>query len=356
MSSSPASKNIYQRMIEVQKLVTTVFKNETVKINENDKGYKAVSHDDVAKALHLPLAQCGIFMLPEVLEFSNSQFDKTNKWGNLTTWFRTDIKIKVKWINVDKPDEFIESSGAAFALDTSDKSFAKAYSLALKIVLLKVHLLESKDGEETREFEENQPAGKEQSFSKKQSPPKDKAPPLPAKVLPKDFVCQFGDVKGKKLSEIDEVTLNKLLVWSDRQSKIKPPPKNVKQLLELHLMATLYKKSLPKPDDNAPPVEDVPPPTESDFIPMPEDEVYPGHEDENQEDAANDLWEFKIPFDLPNFEEKIAGKKLKQLPENTIVAYRNALLQEMSQTPPPKGVGKLLELNTKLGNFLRGVK
>ena len=90
------SKNIYQRIIEVQKQVTTILKNETVKMHENDKGYKAVTHDDVAAALHIPLAEAGIVVLPEVTEFQNSSFEKSNKYGNLTTWYRTDIKIKVK--------------------------------------------------------------------------------------------------------------------------------------------------------------------------------------------------------------------------------------------------------------------
>lgn len=147
-------KNIFQRMAEVQKKVLSVNKNETVKMHENDRGYKAVTHDDVAAALHLPLAECGVFMLPDVVEYSNTQFEKTNKYGQQTTWYRTDLKIKVAWVNIDKPEDRIESTGAAFALDTSDKSFAKAYSLALKIVLLKVHLLESRDGEEQRPFDD----------------------------------------------------------------------------------------------------------------------------------------------------------------------------------------------------------
>lgn len=149
-----AEKNIYHRLIEVQKKVVTVFKNETVKMYEGDKGYKAVTHDDVAKALHVPLAEAGIFMLPDVVDHSTTDFKQTNKYNKEVTWYRTDIKIKVKWINADKPDEFVESNGAAFALDTSDKSFAKAYSLALKIVLLKVHLLESTDDEEKRPYDD----------------------------------------------------------------------------------------------------------------------------------------------------------------------------------------------------------
>lgn len=151
-----SEKNIYQRFIEVQKKVKSVQKSETVKMNERDKGYKAVSHDDVAALLHLPLAEAGIVLLPTVKSYSTDTFEVTKKGDRgeyVQRWYRTDIEITVKWINADKPDEFIESMGAAFALDTSDKSFAKAYSLALKIVLLKVHLLESRDGEEERVFE-----------------------------------------------------------------------------------------------------------------------------------------------------------------------------------------------------------
>lgn len=151
-----SEKNIYQRFIEVQKKVKSVQKSETVKMNERDKGYKAVSHDDVAALLHLPLAEAGIVLLPTVKSYSTDTFEITKKGDRgeyVQRWYRTDIEITVKWINADKPDEFIESMGAAFALDTSDKSFAKAYSLALKIVLLKVHLLESRDGEEERVFE-----------------------------------------------------------------------------------------------------------------------------------------------------------------------------------------------------------
>lgn len=164
------SPNIYQRMIAVQKKVQTVLKNETVKMSENDRGYKAVTHDDVAALLHLPLAEAGIVLLPDIEKFSTSTFDKVNQWGKSVTWYRTDIEIICKWINADKPDDFIQSKGAAFALDTSDKSFAKAYSLAMKIVLLKVHLLESKDNEEQRPFDEQNTPYK-QASKQQQKPP-----------------------------------------------------------------------------------------------------------------------------------------------------------------------------------------
>lgn len=174
--SENQSKNIYQRLIEVQKKVTSVTKNETVKMSEKDKGYKAVTHDDVAAVLHTPLAEAGIVLLPTVTshtisDFEVQKYDNYNKREYKQKWYRTDLSISVKWINADNPEDFIESSGSAYALDTSDKSFAKAYSLALKIILLKVHLLESRDEEEQRPFDQDPKTENKPSQSQQQKPP-----------------------------------------------------------------------------------------------------------------------------------------------------------------------------------------
>lgn len=239
------SLNIFQRMIEVQKLVTTVNKSATVKMSENDKGYKATTHDEVAGALHLPLAQCGVFMLPDIEKYSVSSFEKANQWGKVVTWYRTDMDIVVKWINVDKPDEMIVSKGAAFALDTSDKSFAKAYSLALKIVLLKVHLLESRDGEENRPFDEahgGEKAGKGEPKQKNQSPqqnqnqskpkPKDEKPI----VSPSETVLPEwgGSNKGKKLKDLDTPTLEKIRDHLKGKMQATPKPANIAEIAHVY--------------------------------------------------------------------------------------------------------------------------
>jgi hypothetical protein len=212
------TKNVYQRFIEVQKKVKSVIKAETVKMNANDRGYKAVSHDDVAALLHGPLADAGIVLLPTVKSYSTDSFEveKAGNNGKYTQrWYRSDVEIVVKWINADKPDEFFESMGAAFALDTSDKSFAKAYSLALKIVLLKVHLLESRDGEEERVFE-----GEESRVVKKQQPqsvpvegkePVKKAPVpnnmAPATVSQIELINTLLDQRGIPSGDLDFLVL-----------------------------------------------------------------------------------------------------------------------------------------------------
>ena len=86
--------------------------------------------------------------------------------------------------------------------DTSDKAYAKAYSLALKIVLLKVHLLESRDGEEQRDPEV------ENSYHKKAAPPQQER--TYKKVAPEDYVLDMGSLKGKKLGELSLDQLNQV--------------------------------------------------------------------------------------------------------------------------------------------------
>lgn len=236
--------NIYQRFIQVQKQVRSVVKNDTIKMSATDKGYKAVSHDDVAALLHLPLAEAGIVMLPDVVDFSTTEFEVekpgyNGKPGYIQRWYRTDLKIMVKWINADKPDDFFSSTGAAFALDTSDKSFAKAYSLALKIVLLKVHLLESRDEEEKRTFEAD---GEGELKPRQQAKPKDEKQDIPftkpvqkndlmipigpvLKPDPANFIMPMGntDVLGRKLIEIPPSKLKHIKTWCEGEIKKTPP-------------------------------------------------------------------------------------------------------------------------------------
>lgn len=315
MAEKTISKNIYQRMLEVQKKVTSVNKESVVKMSENDRGYKAVTHDDVAAALHIPLAEAGIFMLPDVESFSVSEFEKTNKWGNVTTWYRTDIKIVVKWINVDNPQEYIESRGAAFALDSSDKSFAKAYSLALKIVLLKVHLLESRDGEEDRVFEqatENGVETKKQPVQKQKETKQKESTPL----SPSNFIMPFGSVKGKKLGELDFETLTKVQNYLQGELSKDPMPENSKNIA---------------------------------FILSQVDAVLI-----NQKPQKIEKQEEFIPCDIPGLPGK-KGARLLDLTESEMKQALRNIDSALKQTPPPEDFAQLFVLHKNIKQFLTSV-
>ena len=327
-----SEKNIYQRMIEVQKLVTTVDKNSTVKMSETDRGYKATTHDDVAAALHLPLAQCGIVMLPDIEKFSVNSYEKSNQWGKVVTWYRTDLEILVKWVNADKPEDFITSRGAAFALDTSDKSFAKAYSLALKIVLLKVHLLESRDSEESRPYDEangGEDFGKDQKKSNennKNKKPADKVPEKkPDQILdPKEFLMPFGKTtKGKKLGSLSLETLNEVLTYVDGELKKENKTEALNQFL-------LIKANLLKVISTFPPKEQ---PTTA-----------------PKADVGDSIVE--IDFDTVPA-ETIKGKTLKMIPEKSLLAMISEIDKKMQQVPPPKNLTALFSINSNIKAFLK---
>lgn len=255
-------KNVYQRLIEVQKVVQSVKKNETVETGQG-KSYKGVSHDDVAALLHMPLAEAGIAVIPTVTDSITTEFELKNKYGDIKKWYKTDLQINVKYVNVDDPEDFFESNGKAFAIDSGDKGPAKAYSLALKIILLKVHMLESYDQEEQRNFEnenekENQkkPIEKSSQLEKPKAKPKnfapqsqshpetevqrfaDETPPPPPqdhkkKDDPGHYVIPFGqNIAGKRVSELNETTLKEVLKWCEGQMKLSPPAKGLAVIIE----------------------------------------------------------------------------------------------------------------------------
>lgn len=346
------TKNIYQRMVEVQKKVLSVQKNETVKMSENDKGYKAVTHDDVAAALHLPLAEAGVFMLPDIVEFSVKDFEKTNQWGKTVTWYRTDLKIVVKWINADKPEDFIQSTGAAFALDTSDKSFAKAYSLALKIVLLKVHLLESRDGEEQRPFEDangGEKAGKNQKKQAEKQPPKEKQ-------SPDQVIMPFGQAKGKKIGELDTPTLEKAREWLKSELGKDPKPANSGQIgfIYAQVKAVLSARDPGPPPE--PPPEDVNTET-GEIFPPDETQSHPPVENESQERRGRtrakaqeeDLFDYVIPVG------EHEGKTIREISETQVKETLKFVDAELKKTPPVANISKFIEAKTKITQFLKSI-
>jgi len=342
-------KNIYQRLIDVQKAVQTVEKGSTVKLSEKDKGYKAVKHDDVARLLHLPLAEAGIFMLPDVEKFRVSEFEKVNQWGNKVTWYRTDIEIAVKWINVDNPDDFIISRGAAFAMDTSDKSFAKAYSLALKIILLKVHLLESRDEEEERIFEKQNVLDYE--TPKKQLPP----PKKEEKQNANDIIMPFGSVKGKKIGDIDKDTLIKILAWIDKESSKDPAPKNIKQLIFIKAMVNeVLSEKAPIQDE-----QDIDPgPTIEQLMeqgplfdidePMPIENKAPRKKKvETNEDDPSTKFKFKLP-EFPGLDDKSPMDFTETELKNLI----KVLDKELKRVPPIPNIAETFAVKNQMKQFL----
>ena len=125
--------------------VETVFKNVDIK-TYGGPSYKGVSHDDVAKLLHLPLAKQGIVAVSSMDNHELTEGVTSN--GNKV--YISNVWASVELINADDPSERIRTQSFAMGFDSQDKGAGKAYSMAIKYCFLKLFMLESADNEEER--------------------------------------------------------------------------------------------------------------------------------------------------------------------------------------------------------------
>lgn len=147
--------NLYQRLNNVMKEVTTVFKGTEVSMGGN-RSYSAVSHDDVTRLIHLPLVNNGIFVEIDIVDSKLKTFETISEYqGKSQTKisYLAEVTVQATFVNIDDPSQKFSVKSYAYAIDSSDKAVGKAESMAVKYIYLKNLLLESTDEEESRDYE-----------------------------------------------------------------------------------------------------------------------------------------------------------------------------------------------------------
>lgn len=135
--------NIFQRMAAISIEMETVAKNLTVGDGKNK--YKAVSERDIIDAVKPLEAKFGVYSYPvsrRVLE--SNMLETETQYGTKTT-FMTRIETTYRFVNVDKPDEFIEIVSFAEGIDSQDKGSGKAMTYADKYALMKAYKISTGD-------------------------------------------------------------------------------------------------------------------------------------------------------------------------------------------------------------------
>ena len=169
MSEKQAPPNLYQRLNKVMEEVTHVFKDKEIGYGRNT--YKVVQHDDVTAAVRPSMVKHGIFLQvsKEVTEISTVEF--ANKQGEVRTEYMANVTILVDFVNVDNPEDRLSVRGSAIGFDSTDKCVGKACSMAVKNIILKNLMLESRDNEEEREVEQRggQPTNGGQKYNNNRS-------------------------------------------------------------------------------------------------------------------------------------------------------------------------------------------
>lgn len=160
--------NIFQKMAAITAELRTVAKNLTVQQTKTSS-YKAVSERDILDAVKPLEEKYGVYSYPasrKVLE-SNILESESEYNGKVTkkTTFMTRIETVYRFVNVDKPDEFVETTTFAEGIDTQDKGSGKAMTYADKYALMKGYKIST--GEDP-----DQTASTEERYKKVQTSPR----------------------------------------------------------------------------------------------------------------------------------------------------------------------------------------
>lgn len=139
--------NIFEKLSAIANECGIV--NKSLKISTGNYGYKAVSEADVLNAVKQLESKYHVFSYPSsrrVIESGILESEKFVNGGIVKTrqlWER--IEVTYRFVNMDVPSEFIETTSYGDGIDTGDKSVGKGMTYADKYALMKAYKLVTGD-------------------------------------------------------------------------------------------------------------------------------------------------------------------------------------------------------------------
>ena len=205
------TKNIFQRMAMITAELQTVAKNLTVPTGGKNS-YKAVSERDILDAVKPLEEKHGVYSYPvrrSVIESNllENASEYTDGRGNVTTkkttTFMTRIETVYRFVNVDKPDEYIETTTFAEGIDSQDKGSGKAMTYADKYALMKAYKISTGDDPD------QDPSNEDNNYTQaKETKPAPK--PTTKQKTPRELlIAKLDELKIDKNTYAKEKGLNK---------------------------------------------------------------------------------------------------------------------------------------------------
>lgn len=152
----PKKMNLFQKLLAITNELPTVAKNLDVGVGQST--YKAVGEADVLRAVRPLEYKYGVYSYPysrniiESGKIENEVYDKIKKEKVMKNQLFERIEVVYRFVNVDKPDEFIDITTYGDGIDPADKSVGKGMTYADKYALLKAYKIvtgEDPDQEES---------------------------------------------------------------------------------------------------------------------------------------------------------------------------------------------------------------
>ena len=135
--------NIYEKLSKITSEISTVAKNLSVEAGKSS--YKAVGEADVLAAVKPIEAKYGVYSYPYKRQVIDSgEIVSTTKYGDRKQLYLR-VETVYRFVNVEKPEEYVEITTYGDGVDTQDKAPGKAMTYADKYALLKAYKIQTGD-------------------------------------------------------------------------------------------------------------------------------------------------------------------------------------------------------------------
>ena len=142
------SLNIYEKMMLITKEIGVIEKNLKVQVTK-DNSYKAVSERDVLDNVKPLEEKYRVYSYPIERKITESDIltkeSEYNGKVTRTNTFFMRLEITYRFVNIDKPEEYIDIKTYGDGLDTGDKAPGKAMTYGDKYALMKGYKISTGD-------------------------------------------------------------------------------------------------------------------------------------------------------------------------------------------------------------------
>lgn len=133
-----SDKNIFQRLAGITAELPIVAKKLFVETSQG-KGYNAVSEADILNAVKPLETKYGVYSYPVTRDIVDSEIlESETQYGKKSTFFSR-IRTVYRFVNVDDPEDYIETVTFSEGIDSQDKGSGKAMTYADKYALMKAY-------------------------------------------------------------------------------------------------------------------------------------------------------------------------------------------------------------------------
>ena len=132
--------NVFERVALITAEIGSVTKD--LKVGEGEKSYQATSEGSVLSAVKPLEEKYRVFSYAVTREKETQIIEKEYTWNGQQRKLRlvkVDITATYRFVNIDNPEEYIETISYGTGLDTGDKAAGKAMTYADKYALMKMY-------------------------------------------------------------------------------------------------------------------------------------------------------------------------------------------------------------------------